>query len=708
IWFGGTGTLWIDDVSLRPGTHKPKSPGTHVAPVKGNRVYNSSFELDSAGWRYGKVVAGGHDSPSALAISANTTAEGRPFVVTPGQLYTVSLYARGPGARLRVVVTEAADNGGDRPVDRHHDAAEFALTDQWQRYSFRAVLEAPYTRGYMLRLRASGATAYVDDVQVEEGELTPWRPAAPVEIALDLAPLERYPLPRQPVEPEVRVWAPGRSGATVPVNLEWEDFFGQRAVAGKTTVQLDAAGRGKAKARCRGRDVGIYRLQARTSEGCSQGEIVIGVLPPDDGRREPASFFGTHANMNPDSDNVGVVLARRAGMRWYRLHDFNHHVQWRACEPEKKGQFSWADDEIEDLYRRGFELVGTLVRTPKWAGRDYPPDRPAIEQARVPRKLSWYADYVRAVVSRYKNIIHHWEMWNEPYGWGFWAGTPEEYAELERLGYRAAKQADPNCQVLGMCVYPGVKDWISRAAAAGGLQHLDVLTYHVYINPTMVEPRGDEGRSTLEEQVRYLRGLLREQGRREVPIWDSEGGVGCPSFYSWMAPDAYRYTWQQAASTVTKATAELMGSGVEKWFYYFIGFADGAWDGYYRMCNIAYVETDTDGSPKPTLLAHAAAARLLDRSAFVDRVGGERSIAYIFERDGRATAVLWARREAGDQPVNLALPRELASAEVLDLMGRRRGRGDRLSLTSTPVYLRAKMSGRRMRLLLRRVMGARK
>jgi hypothetical protein len=701
VWFGSTGSLWIDDVSLRPGAHKPQEPGIAAAPVKGNRVYNSSFELGGNGWWGGTVVAGGYDSPHAIRLSGNESLESRPFGITPGQLYTISLCAKSEeaDAKLSVEVVEYADAGGDQPVARHNEREEFSVTNQWQRYHFSALLEGPFTSGYMLRLRAERPLR-IDAVQVEEGGLSEYHPVAPVEVAMEMPVLARYPLPRQPVEPLVRVWAPGRSNEQIRIKLATWDFFGERKPCGDATIVLDEHGRGEAKVRCQGRDFGIYRLRAQADGRCAEGEVVIGVLPSDDGKRAPQSFFGTHANMNPQTENVGVVLARRAGMRWYRLHDFNHHTQWFHCEPERKGEFSWADEEIEDLYRRGFEIVGTLVRTPKWAGREYPPEQSVRVPARVPRELSWFADYVRVVVNRYKEMIKYWEIWNEPYHWGFWAGTAEEYVELERLGFQAAHEADAGCRVLGMCIYPGVKQWIASAVAAGSIKHLDVLSYHVYISPDMTKLSDETGYSMLEEQVRYLHSLLQGEGRPEVPIWNSEGGIGCPSFYSWLPKDGYSWGWAEAAAAVPKAVAQMMSQRVEKWFYYFIGYANGTWGPFYRMNNIAYVETDVDGSPKATLLAHAAAARFLDERSFIGRIVGPHVVAYVFQGKGQATALTWARAgENENSEVELAVPGECT---VYDLMGRQMQVGNRLRLTDCPVYLVAKTSGQQLRTFLRK------
>ncbi|MBC7288419.1 MAG: hypothetical protein H5T86_10335, partial [Armatimonadetes bacterium] len=306
--------------------------------------------------------------------------------------------------------------------------------------------------------------------------------------------------------------------------------------------------------------------------------------------------------------------------------------------------------------------------------------------------LGWFGDFTDKVVRRYKDVIGHWEMWNEPYGWGFWAGTAEEYVELERLGFLAAKQADPACRVVGMCVYPGVRDWIEAAVAAGGLRWMDILSFHVYLTPSLVSI-GDSGRSPLEDMVLYLCSLLREAGRADTPIWDTEGGVGCPSFYSWLPPDGWSVSSQDAASTVVKACAQLMGQGVEKWFYYFVGFSQGGSNSYYRMNNISYVEMDIDGSPKATLLAHAAAARLLDERPFVSRIVARGWTAYVFDDRGKGLAVVWARQENGSHPTELLdLGSVVGPVEVIDLMGRSKGSMSAIELDVTPVYLRSTAS----------------
>ena len=89
-------------------------------------------------------------------------------------------------------------------------------------------------------------------------------------------------------------------------------------------------------------------------------------------------------------------------------------------------------------------------------------------------------------MEHYRERIQNWEVWNEPYWTGFFTGTPEEYAELLQVACRAIKRADPHAVVVGGCFTPADEAWTRRVLAAGGLEFMDVLSYHVYWSPLWV------------------------------------------------------------------------------------------------------------------------------------------------------------------------------------------------------------------------------
>ncbi|HIE51245.1 MAG TPA: hypothetical protein EYP85_05760 [Armatimonadetes bacterium] len=694
--FASTGRLVVDDLSLRPGRHPPQTPAIEAPPVKGNRLYNGSFELGGADWVplgeglearaenpvHGKFAARRHLEHPGLLV------ESRPLTLRAGQVHTFSLWLRreeGP-AEVTLELVEYADAGGDQPTARAGLRRTVPVTAKWQRVAVTGVLEAPFTHGHLARVVAKvPGTYWLDAAQVEEGELSPFAPAYPIEVAASVPLRQRYLAPGKAAPVRVRVAAINPFSGSLRLTFRLFDLW-EREVARHTTT-VEAAGRTHVEytASVTPPDRGLYRVQVEAEgAGAGVGEALVGVLPPLSAvPPDERGFLGNHApaSLDPASPNIGPQAARRAGARWYRIHDFANYVQWHWVEPEP-GQFRWYDAEIGLLRRMGFALLGTLCRPPLWAGR------PGEEHRRYgdwtsspPRSLEEFANYVRRTVEHYRHHIRVWEIWNEPYGAGFFSGTPEEYAEVLKVGYRACKEVDPECTVLGLCAYPGLPEWIERVLRVVGTDYFDVLSYHTYFTPGQVrEPEGG-GDPPLVQDVQRMQELMREYGE-EKPIWHTEGGVACPTFYSWLPPNGWRWDVRTAAATVTKCVTLLKSAGVEKWFYYYVGYAWGGRGNYYTLLNTPYIQIDFDGSPKATLLAQAAAATFLDGAQFREKVTAGPLRAYIFAREGDTVAVVW-REGAGTGP-KLRRPREV---HLYDLMGAERAAEEGWMLTAEPVYL---------------------
>ena len=51
---------------------------------------------------------------------------------------------------------------------------------------------------------------------------------------------------------------------------------------------------------------------------------------------------------------------------------------------------------------------------------------------------------------RYKDRVHHWEIWNEPNYWRFWLPQPDvgAYTTLLKQAYAAIKAVDPAATVM--------------------------------------------------------------------------------------------------------------------------------------------------------------------------------------------------------------------------------------------------------------------
>lgn len=150
--------------------------------------------------------------------------------------------------------------------------------------------------------------------------------------------------------------------------------------------------------------------------------------------------------------NLPEVLAKM-NIRWCRSDAF----PWYVVEPEK-GRFEWAwsDKIVNDAVAKGINLLGILGVPPVWAADSKViPTHPNAYMSgrRKPASLEEWENYVYQVVSRYKDRVRHWEIWNEadwhpPAPAASYSGSTADYFELLKRACAAAKKADPESRIL--------------------------------------------------------------------------------------------------------------------------------------------------------------------------------------------------------------------------------------------------------------------
>ena len=154
----------------------------------------------------------------------------------------------------------------------------------------------------------------------------------------------------------------------------------------------------------------------------------------------PSLTYGVHTFLWWDGGEVGTHLDL------VRLMSFSHVKQtfaWRDIEPQR-GVWDWeqADRILEEIERRGLQLVVRLGQAPSWARM------PGAEIARdaPPADLSDFSAYCAAVSQRYKGRISAYQIWNEPNlsrEWGDQPPDPARYVDLLAACSSAIRQADP-------------------------------------------------------------------------------------------------------------------------------------------------------------------------------------------------------------------------------------------------------------------------
>jgi hypothetical protein len=199
------------------------------------------------------------------------------------------------------------------------------------------------------------------------------------------------------------------------------------------------------------------------------------------------------------------------GAGWERIV-----LPWDDIQPRSAGDFSrlgitFPPDRLAAEVARGVHVAAVLQATPGWAQL-----HPEQGKRSVPRNLdlpfddsrNYWGNYVYQTVRHYAGQIDEWILWNEPdfrledpggAAATTWLGSVDEFAQLLKVGYLAAKRANPRATIS----FPATSYWadetsrpkrpqfydrvlgvVSRdpAAVANGFYH-DAVALNLYRNP---------------------------------------------------------------------------------------------------------------------------------------------------------------------------------------------------------------------------------
>jgi hypothetical protein len=187
---------------------------------------------------------------------------------------------------------------------------------------------------------------------------------------------------------------------------------------------------------------------------------------------------------------------------------------WDVIEPTCKGCFNWETTDVwRDQARRTHRTIfASLAYAPAWANGGQPYRYPPLNYQ------DWY-DFVFATVSRYRDDIHLWGVWNEPNLDEYLQGAdPRVYRSLVITARAAIRAADPLATMLGPDVsWHGVKDgWFAAVMNDFG-DLFDIVTVHWYAD-------GPDLAIMMDQVVRPL-----SLGKR---VWMTEVGMKpCASLF---------------------------------------------------------------------------------------------------------------------------------------------------------------------------------
>ncbi len=351
----------------------------------------------------------------------------------------------------------------------------------------------------------------------------------------------------------------------------------------------------------------------------------------------PPTYFGMHIHRLAE----GTAWPSVPFETW-RLWDAR--VSWPQVEPKKsEWKFELLDSYVSSAEQHHVEILLPLGLCPTWASsRPAEPSSYQPGNAAPPQNMQDWRDYVQTIGLRYKGRIHAYEIWNEPNLPGFFTGTVPQMIELARVAREVLREIDPTVQIVSPAATEasGVK-WLDQFLAQGGGRFVDVIGFHLYVDPAPPED--------MVQRIADIRSVLSRHNLR-LPLWSTEAG--------WAHPKPFP-SQDVAAAYVARAFLLSWAAGVSRFYWY-------AWDNHGW---VSLQMTDATGKPEAPATAYSEITHWLTGRR-VEDCKSDFSDNWICSLSGAGAHewIVWnARRSAG-----FSVPKDWKVSEVRDLAGHER------------------------------------
>ncbi|MBT3193711.1 MAG: hypothetical protein HN341_14280 [Verrucomicrobia bacterium] len=657
---------------------------------------STDFELSTAGWQTFLLP---RYPPSLVDFEWETSNPGTgtrsivlrpgfgvnsfPFSVKPETVYTFSILARADRPGKLVLLTGVNPRVWEEDVE----AFEISIDTEWKRVYVSFQTPSDVSSGLFLLLEnqadpEQAKNVYVDAFTVCEGSLAEYNPG-PYQLDLTTGVFGNF----FPINQEVTVRATLRIHDSAAISTTgWNWTLNEVAPTERTLLEESIEWRARGDGSFEAEIVvpagqGMYRVVALHDADdrlmpcqellLTQAEFAGLPAIPDDPEH---SFFGIHLmNTWMDIDrpphfmnlhsNYKAFLARlhHFGARWIRLHGGHPDpTKMYAAFPEGPDEIRTHVAEIQKLRAAGFGVVGLLqpgfndreAGDPWFDSRE---TRGAWMGDTIPSDLSVWEQYVKETVSAYRSEIKTWEIYNEPNG----QMTSADYIPLLKRGYEAAKEADPEATVLGICTTTDFctegGSFVEECLAQQCGNSLDVLSFHPYVGIQSPESGGvqDIMQNMVELRNRYAPGKA---------LWNSE--VGWPTVATYAShvqrgSENHCVTALEAAAYTVRNLLLAFRMGLDRYFMYdgicpVFGFRNSGFSPLFEY----------DGTPNASYLAVGTAIRLLHNAQYETALElSEGVYAYLFRKsEVSVLAAVWVDNQVEKNPLGLEVTETPAQA----------------------------------------------
>ncbi len=675
---------------------------TRAAPE--NRLRNGSFEGGTLYWHQiepGKQALVRDAAVGAYALRiARGNVMSAPFVAERGQPLTVSFFVKGeqPG-RVCVQMPPSAREVGTKAkrlwMREAEQSAEIGAA--WKRVSFTWPADVPPdgfwpNPHYLVQIGGFDQPILIDGVTVTVGrEGAPaYVPRRAVEVVAECLNLPGWDGAAgnafdtgAVAQMLAHVSNPGTQPRAVTVRWQLVDFEGKTAVAPPVDKQVTLAAGQTLSAptplTLTYKGFVLARLSVLDEQGAviDKSDFPLTSIPypkaatkPDFRERFGGSFAGGRG---------AIEKLQRIGFGWTRWYP---ETKWHNFQPDSGDAFNGFEPQFETAARHGLSQHVVLYGWPKWimdkehSGQPLPRDmRWGPEDRRwddLTIETAW-DKFVKAAVTRFKGKSVIFEIENEP-EFDKWDKFHTEYAKFTIRTAKLIRATDPSAKIMVNNVY-GIPSPVNAAFfKAGGLKHIDVVSWHDYHAGWLTDAQG----------IKRMRQNMDEAGGKDVELWFNEGwaftntGVDEPIACTHLT---------SAQSTIAQADsiAEMTVSGQQKTILFHLAYEEHG-QSFWDYSGPGQMLWDWYSFPTPlvamwNVLNHHIG--LSDAVGFVRPPGANFAIFQDL-RNGRGVIIAYADRESKADVV-VALPDLGTPLTAEDLMG---------NATPAPQTLTLAQSGR--------------
>lgn len=645
------GSLDLDDIYIA-SIPPPEEDTTHY--LTRNRLSNSSFPAGlTAPWGAGNTgftdsnwqpdtAVTGPTGVVAVKVNVPRAYKGKahvalrvPFEAMAGETYTISVHAKGihDGQNIHLRMAPPEETIYKSPFTSSH-----TIGTDWKRVSFSLKLP-PTASGYYITSLVFADDTWIDGIQLEKGDMTPFTRTGETEISLTVPRPYGIYTNSEPIEYELTAL-----NVTKGMSLTGcvSDVYGTVKECTFPPLRQGTIRTGKLPLSTDGLPAyGTYTLTVQAlnakKEACSRPvQLLVHRVrtPKKYDEFSPDSLFGIH--ILPIASQA--YLARALGFKWVRLFD-TEWINNAGAGPDNPFHFRNLDKGITHLHKNKFCILGILGSAPKWATHCPPHLNGWTADRFIIRNYNAWTNYCYSFAKRYKGAIDTWEIWNEPFLTGFLArghkdgayihAKPEDYLPMLKTAAAAVRKANPKAKVLWNRGGEQEMTFDTNCIALGACKYVDFVTYHQYVMSFSPDvPVATKAKSIRETQPAYA---------RDKPIWNSEGGSphDVVNWYTAYPPKNRRTVDKTWADYLARYYLTCRANDVEKFFVY-THASFGKWTQCYTLLH-------SDNTMRPSSLSIANLAWHIEDKNFAQHSILPFSVScHIYTNATETVAVIYA------------------------------------------------------------------